>query len=115
MGAGSLLELVALGKQDRHIIGNPQMSFFKSVFKRHTNFSIENIKNQFNSSVNFGDKVSCIIERKGDLLSSMHLQIELPQLTSAATSLINGAGNHIIKEVELQMGGIQIVDLQENI
>ena len=42
MGAGSLLELVALGKQDRHIIGNPQMSFFKSVFKRHTNFSIEN-------------------------------------------------------------------------
>jgi len=109
MGAGSLLELVALGKQDRHIIGNPQMSFFKSVFKRHTNFSIENIKNQFNSSVKFGDKASCIIERKGDLLSSMHLQIELPQLTSATTSWINGAGNHIIKEVELQMGGIQIV------
>ena len=109
MGAGSLLELVALGKQDRHIIGNPQMSFFKSVFKRHTNFSIENIKNQFTSSINFGDKASCIIERKGDLLSSMHLQIELPQLTSATTSWINGVGNHIIKEVELQMGGIQIV------
>ena len=109
MGAGSLLELVALGKQDRHIIGNPQMSFFKSVFKRHTNFSIENIKNQFTSSIDFGDKATCIIERKGDLLSSMHLQIELPQLTSATTSWINGAGNHIIKEVELQMGGIQIV------
>ncbi len=108
MGAGSLLELVALGKQDRHIIGNPEISFFKSVFKRHTNFSIENIRNQFTSSAKFNDKGSCIIERKGDLLSSMHLQIELPQLESATTSWINGAGNHIIKEVELQMGGIQI-------
>ena len=108
MGAGSLLELVALGKQDRHIIGNPEISFFKSVFKRHTNFSIENIRNQFISSAKFNDKGSCIIERKGDLLSSMHLQIELPQLESATTSWINGAGNHIIKEVELQMGGIQI-------
>jgi hypothetical protein len=108
MGAGSLLELVALGKQDKHIIGNPEISFFKSVFKRHTNFSIENIPNQFTSSAKFNDKGSCIIERKGDLLSSMHLQIELPQLASATTSWINGAGNHIIKEVELQMGGIQI-------
>jgi len=111
MGAGSLLELVALGKQDRHIIGNPQISFFKSVFKRHTNFAIENIKNQFTSVSGFGDKGSCIIERKGDLLSSMHLQIELPQLASSTTSWINGAGNHIIKEVEIQMGGIQIVKM----
>ena len=69
---GALLELVALGKQDIHLIGNPQITFFKNVYKRHTNFSIESIKNTFDNKSNFGNKTSCIIERKGDLLSDLY-------------------------------------------
>ena len=61
---GALLELVALGQQDKHLVGNPQVSFFKHVYKRHTNFSIETIKNQFLNKADFGLKTTCILKEK---------------------------------------------------
>ena len=109
---GALLELVALGQQDKHLIGNPQVSFFKNVYKRHTNFSIETIKNQFLNKADFGLKTTCIIERKGDLLKDMYLEIELPILSSGNNiSWINGIGNHIIDKIDLLFGGEIIVSL----
>ena len=109
---GALLELVALGEQDKHLVGNPQVSFFKHVYKRHTNFSIETIKNQFLNKSDFGVKTSCIIERKGDLLKDMYLEIELPELSSGSNiSWINGIGNHLIDKIELLFGGEIIVSL----
>jgi hypothetical protein len=107
---GALLELVALGKQDTHLVGNPQISFFKNVYKRHTNFSIKSIKNEFMDQGGFGLKNSCVIERKGDLLKNIYLEIELPVLSTGSNiSWINGIGNHIIDRVELLMGG-EIID-----
>ena len=109
---GALLELVALGQQDKHLIGNPQVSFFKNVYKRHTNFSIETIKNQFLNKSDFGVKTSCVIERKGDLLKDMYLEIELPVLSSGNNiSWINGIGNHLIDKIDLLFGGEIIVSL----
>ena len=60
MGA-ALLELVAVGKQDTHLIGNPQFSYFNSVYRRHTNFAIESVGQYFMESVEFGKKSTCII------------------------------------------------------
>ena len=109
---GALLELVALGEQDKHLVGNPQVSFFKHVYKRHTNFSIETIKNQFLNKSDFGVKTSCVIERKGDLLKDMYLEIELPVLSSGNNiSWINGIGNHLIDKIDLLFGGEIIVSL----
>ena len=109
---GALLELVALGEQDKHLVGNPQVSFFKHVYKRHTNFSIETIKNQFLNKSDFGIKTSCIIERKGDLVKDMYLEIELPVLSSGSNiSWINGIGNHLIDKIDLLFGGEIIVSL----
>ena len=109
---GALLELVALGEQDKHLVGNPQISFFKNVYKRHTNFSIETIKNEFSGNVNFGSKHSCIIERKGDLLKGIYLEIELPVLSTGSNiSWINGIGNHILDKIDFLMGGEIIVSL----
>lgn len=108
---GALLELIATGKQDSHLTGNPQITFFKSVHKRHTNFSVESISQQFLEAADFGKKVSCIIDRKGDLLSQTILEVELPGLeTSLAdadrkVSWINGIGHHMIKTIELTIGG----------
>ena len=107
MGA-ALLELVAVGKQDTHLIGNPQFSYFNSVYRRHTNFSIESVGQYFMESVEFGKKSTCIISRKADLVNQMILEIELPALQSGV-SWINGIGHHIIKTVEIEIGG-QVID-----
>lgn len=107
MGAGTLVELIARGKQDTYIIGNPQFSFFKSVYKRHTNFSIEPIKQNFTESPDFGKRVTCIIDKKADMLSNIILELELPALQTYV-SWTNSIGYYIIDWVELQFGGEQI-------
>ena len=104
MGAGTLVELIARGKQDTYIIGNPQFSYFKSVYKRYTNFSIEAIKQIFTESPDFGKRVTCIIDKKADLLSDILLEIELPALQENI-SWTNGIGYYMIDYVELQLGG----------
>ena len=90
---GGLIELVAHGVQDIYLIGNPQISFFKVVYKRHTNFSMESIKGVFDGDINFGNKVSISLPRNGDLIHTMTLEVDLPQITSTnpltPTSSIN--------------------------
>ena len=78
---GAILQLAAVGVQDIYLTGNPQITFFKMVYKRHTNFAIEEHKLEFNGEVNFGKKVSCNIGRLGDLLSNVFLHVELPVMT----------------------------------
>ena len=53
---GGLMQLVAYGAQDIYLTGNPQISFFKAVYKRHTNFTIEDIEQNFIGRINFGKK-----------------------------------------------------------
>ncbi len=65
--AGGLMQLVAFGAQDVFLTGNPQITFFKVVYKRHTNFSMESVRQTFNGAPNFGRKVSCTIARNGDM------------------------------------------------
>ena len=104
MGAGTLVELIARGNQDVFIIGNPQFSYFKSVYRRHTNFAIEPIRQIFLESPDFGKRVTCIIDKKADLLGDILLEIELPALSNAV-SWTNGIGNFMLDWVELQLGG----------
>ena len=104
MGAGTLVELIARGNQDVFIIGNPQFSYFKSVYRRHTNFAIEPIRQIFLESPDFGKRVTCIIDKKADLLGDILLEIELPALSNAV-SWANGIGYFMLDWVELQLGG----------
>ena len=71
---GGLLQLVSYGVADIHLTGNPQISFFKTVYQNHTNFVIETIEVQFEQHPNFGSKASITIPRQGDLISKMVLQ-----------------------------------------
>ena len=68
MGAGTLVELIARGSQDAYLIGNPQFSFYKSVYRRHTNFACEPIIQIFTEAPDFGKKITCIIDKKADLI-----------------------------------------------
>jgi hypothetical protein len=104
MGAGTLIELIARGKQDTYLIGNPQFSYFKSVYRRCTNFSVEPIRQIFTESPDFGKRVTCMIDKKGDLLSDILLEIELPALKEYV-SWVNSIGCFMIEWVELQLGG----------
>ena len=109
---GSLLELLAVGEQDKHLIGNPQISFFKKVYKRHTNFSMEQISQTFFETPGFGKKVTAKIDKKGDLLYKMYLELTLPILDSNYNiSYSNGIGHHIIKKIDFLIGGTKIVSL----
>ena len=104
MGAGTLVELIARGKQDVFLIGNPQFSYFKSVYRRHTNFAMEPIRQIFLESPDFGKRVTCIIDKKADLLGDILLEIELPALSNTV-SWTNGIGYFMLDWVELQLGG----------
>jgi hypothetical protein len=71
---GGLLQLVAYGAQDVYLTGNPQITFFKAVYRRHTNFSIEAIEQTFNGQPSFGSRVTCQISRNGELINRIYLQ-----------------------------------------
>ena len=76
--SGGLMQLVAYGSQDIYLTGNPQITFFKVVYRRHTNFSIESVQQQFNQTTDFGNNVSTTIARNGDLIYKMYIQVTLP-------------------------------------
>ena len=72
---GGLMQLVAYGAQDIYLTGNPQITFFKVVYRRHTNFSMESIQQTLDGTVGACRKVSCTISRNGDLIHKMYLRI----------------------------------------
>jgi len=106
---GGLLQLVAYGAQDVYLTGNPQITFFKVVYRRHTNFAIESIEQTFNGAADFGRRVTCTISRNGDLIHRMYLQVDLPALTgSNGPSWVDFVGLAMIKNVEIEIGGQRI-------
>lgn len=74
---GGLLQLVAYGTQDVYLSGNPQITFFKVVYRRHTNFAVEAIAQTFSGTPALGHTVSAKISRHGDLLSRVYLAVPL--------------------------------------
>ena len=81
---GGLMQLVAYGAQDIFLTGNPQITFFKVVYRRHTNFSVESIAQVFNGSEDFGKRVTCTVSRTGDLIHSAFLRISIDGVNNIA-------------------------------
>jgi hypothetical protein len=114
---GGLLQLVAYGAQDVYLTGNPQITFFKVVYRRHTNFAIEAIQQTFNGTVGYGQTVNCQISRNGDLINRVYLQVALPKITgieglnaynNEGARYVNYIGLRLIKSVLIEIGGQQI-------
>ena len=104
---GGLLQLVAYGAQDVYLTGNPQITFFKVVYRRHTNFALESIQQTFNGSVGYGQRVTATISRNGDLISRAYLVLGVSD-TSADTTLCPYFGLRVIKTAEVEIGGQKI-------
>jgi len=109
---GGLLQLAAYGPQDVFLTGNPQITFFIAVYKRHTNFSIESIQLEFQGVANFGTKVFCDIDPQADLVHQIFLNLRLPNLNvfpeqnpDYTVSWVNAIGHAIIQHIDIEIGG----------
>ena len=131
MAGGGLIQLVSIGAQDVYLVGNPQITFFKVTYQRHTNFARECIEQTIQGTQGFGQRLTITVSRSGDLVGPMHVEIELPALSSniasdsfssvynsvtadgtAAPSAasynwcwVNYVGYRILKEVTIEIGG----------
>ena len=114
---GGLMQLVAYGAQDVYLTGNPQITFFKVVYRRHTNFSMEAIQQTIDGTVGTGaSTVTSTISRNGDLVGRMWLDVRLT--AAAAPNNTNGAavyldyclntGHAFVNQVEVEIGGQRI-------
>jgi hypothetical protein len=107
---GGLMQLVAYGAQDVYLSGNPQITFFKVVYRRHTNFSVEPIQQTWNGAADFGRTVTCNINRNGDLITNMYVVVKLnPQKHSTVEwGFVNRLGHALIETVKIEIGGSKI-------
>ena len=104
---GGLMQLVAYGAQDVYLTGNPQITFFKVVYRRHTNFSIESIRQVWQGDAVNNDKTAeAIISRNGDLVCGMHIELSRTDDTIGTTQ--GNIAVQTIKDIELQIGGQKI-------
>jgi hypothetical protein len=96
---GGLMQLVAYGAQDIYLTGNPQITFFKVVYRRHTNFAMECVEQTLNGSVGAGNSVTATVARNGDLVGRMYV-------TSTTSTTTDGSG--IVDSAEVEIGGQKI-------
>ena len=114
---GGLLQLVAYGAQDVYLTGNPQITFFKVAYRRHTNFALEAIEQTFNGTSAFGSRVTCQITRNGDLINRIYFvgtllndNVSAPEAGefNKALALVPYFGLKLLKTIELEIGGQRI-------
>ena len=111
--AGGLMQLVAYGAQDVYLTGNPKVTFFQAVYKRHTNFAMENIEQTVNGTIGNSGRVSVTIARNGDLIGDMYMEMSakpLSPLSGTHDALFSGcwAAERAVSAVELTIGGQRI-------
>ena len=111
--AGGLMQLVAYGAQDVYLTGQPKVTFFQAVYKRHTNFAMENIQQTVNGTASSSGRVSVTIARNGDLVGDMYIRLQPVSTTSNLTSNnnifdMNWLAERSIASIELTIGDQRI-------
>ena len=109
---GGLMQLVAYGAQDIYLTGNPQITFFKVVYRRHTNFSMEAIEQTINGIVDWDNSIDCTISRNGDLVGRTYVQLErgFIKFLAEEDEIVYSNWTHtLLKQMEVEVGG-QLID-----
>jgi hypothetical protein len=104
---GGYIQAVAYGSQDIYLTGNPQITFFKAAYKRHTNFAVESIEVGYLGNADFGGKVVCTLPTHGDLVKDIFIEWEI----NDTTNLVPSDGTWLFKQMDLEIGG-QLIDRQ---
>jgi len=110
---GGILQLVSIGVENLYLTEDPQITFFKIVYRRHTNFSVESIPQYFNIKPDFSNRVSCSIAKNGDLINRIYVVVTLPSIPQLPSQVvarwINNIGFVLLKTVEIEIGG-KVID-----
>jgi hypothetical protein len=104
---GATLQLTAYGAQDIYLTGNPQITYFKFIYRRHSNFSIESVNIYDNTDITMGSNIIIKIPLNGDLLSSVFLEVNLIADVSATSYY----GYQLINNIDFEIGN-QLIDRQ---
>lgn len=105
---GGLMQLVAYGAQDVYTTGNPEITFFKVVYRRHTNFSTEVVEHSLNNP-GFGKRTQVTVTRNGDLATKMYLKVTLAAKSGDTQwAYVKKLGHALISSVEVNIGGSKI-------
>lgn len=106
---GGLLQIVSSTNEDLFITSKPQITFFKLVFYRYTNFSIETLEEFFDGAPDFGESVTCTLAKTGDLIHHMYLKIDLPEvhIPILNNSIIHQNNKSFINDIILQYNKIK--------
>lgn len=101
---GGLLQIVSSTNEDLFITSKPQITFFKLVFYRYTNFSIETIEEFFDGAPDFGESVTCTLAKTGDLIHHIYLKIDLPEvhIPILNNSVIHSNNKTFVNDITLQ-------------
>jgi len=111
---GGLIQLVAVGVQDEKLTRDPEITFFKSVYDPYVNFAMESIENTFQGVCDFGRKVQVDIQRNGDLVTKMTLEVDVPELVDVTGTGVAGVswapnlGHTLVRQVCVNIGGTDI-------
>lgn len=115
MPSGGLMQLVSYGAEDIYLTGNPQMTFFKAVYKRHTNFAYEWIPVYFDPTLSFSTtdfvKMTAPLPRQGDLVRDTVIILDLPAIYSSEQEnfrWIKFLGQNIFHYIDLIIAGQRI-------
>lgn len=107
------MQLVAYGAQDVYLTGNPQITFFKVVYRRHTNFSVETIEQAVDSAKPSG-RYTITVHRNGDLATNAAFKVKVPAVLAGDLSgvdeiaWVRRLGHALVKQVEVEIGGSKI-------
>ena len=107
------MQLVAYGMQDVYLTGNSQITFFKNLYRRHTNFSVEAVEQTFQANTTaFGSNLVAVVSRNGDLLHRLWLEVSLrapPDNEADGTATyVNNLGHALVKSAQVDIGGQKI-------
>ena len=105
---GGLMQLVAYGAQDIYLSGNPQITFFKVVYRRHTNFAMEAVEQTLNGTVSSNGSTTATVSRNGDLVGRMYVEHAVTLGADADVDVVNNYGHALLREVTCEIGGQEI-------
>ena len=113
---GGLIQLIAYGAEDVYLTGEPQVTYFKSVYRRYTPFAIESVQQQISNRPNWGTEHELIIERVGDLVGRIWIEAQMPDITftpsdplTEVEGWIQSVGHYLVQEASISIGG-QVLD-----
>lgn len=107
--SGGIVQLIAVGKQDTHLMGDPEISFFRSAYRRHTNFAQYVDRQVIQGNPTPGGMSTVRLEKKGDLLNYMFITVVENEIVQSINDW-----TQVIDKVDLMIGG-QVVDTQDSV